>query len=111
MLDNISCSKCRHRHPADRTCNDAALIADLQAQLRGLRDTVSELQQEVAARTQELRANLAVLQTQAAQRREVIAVAALAGMLANADNSGKPEGYARDAVRQADALIQELDKR
>jgi hypothetical protein len=110
MRDNISCSKCRHRHPADRTCNDAALIADLQGQLRGLRGTISELQQEVAARTQELRANLAVLQIQAAQRREVIAVAALAGLLAK---SGAEyfDGAAPAAVRQADALIQELDKR
>ena len=44
------------------------------------------------------------------ERRERIATAALAGLLANHDNAGDFEAYAQDAVGAADALIAELDK-
>ena len=45
------------------------------------------------------------------ERRERIATAALAGMLANEERAGTFEVYAQDAVGVADALIAELDKK
>ena len=53
-----------------------------------------------------------VIQTvgSAADRRERIATACLAGMIANPECSGKFEDYANDSVKYADALIARLDK-
>jgi len=45
-----------------------------------------------------------------ADRRERIATACLAGMIASPARSGKFEEYAFYAIRYADALIEELDK-
>jgi hypothetical protein len=44
------------------------------------------------------------------ERRERIATACLAGLIANPQCSGKFEDYADDAIRYADALIARLDK-
>lgn len=41
-------------------------------------------------------------------KRELLAAMALQGMLANTDNSGRAEAYAKDAVAQADALLAAL---
>jgi hypothetical protein len=43
-------------------------------------------------------------------KREQFAAMALQGMLACPDNSGNPEAYAKDAVKQADALIAALSE-
>ena len=53
----------------------------------------------------------AILQKEHRERRERIATAALAGLLANPDNLHDIEAAAIDACRHADALIAELDKK
>jgi hypothetical protein len=54
---------------------------------------------------------IALVQEEHRERRERIATAALAGMLANEERAGTFEAYAQDAVGVADALIVELDKK
>jgi len=51
-----------------------------------------------------------VMQRILAERRERIATACLAGMIASPARSGKFEEYAFYAVKYADALISRLDK-
>ena len=43
-------------------------------------------------------------------RRERIATAAMAGMLADPERHGSPKDFAKYALQHADALIAELDK-
>ena len=35
MLDNITCKRCRHRHPAEWSCEKAALIAEADRPPKG----------------------------------------------------------------------------
>lgn len=43
-------------------------------------------------------------------KRELFAAMAMQGLLANAERDAEAEGFARDAVRSADALLAELAK-
>lgn len=43
-------------------------------------------------------------------KREYFAAMAMQGMVANPTANGRPEDYAADAVAQADALIEALDR-
>jgi hypothetical protein len=65
---------------------------------------------EAAMRQEEAMAT-ALFQKEHRERRERIATAALAGLLANPDNLHDIEAAAIDACRHADALIAELDKK
>jgi hypothetical protein len=48
-MSNITCPRCGFRHPPDRTCEDAALIAQLQAKIRILERRNVELDLLVAS--------------------------------------------------------------
>lgn len=43
-------------------------------------------------------------------KRELFAAMAMQGLLANSERDAEAEGFARDAVRSADALLAELAK-
>lgn len=43
MTDNITCPKCRFRHPATRTCADAKEMASLNARIRQLEEQNASL--------------------------------------------------------------------
>lgn len=95
---NISCPRCRFRHPADRTCEDSKFIAGQIQHTLAQGDTIDELHSEIA----DLR--MAVEGTQDTRRFELVK-AAITGLACEGRGGHITAGH---ALELADEVIRQL---